>query len=171
MCGLKDSRRKRRSSHNVLYDYKKVHLLPGYPKNSSDPLRVAFYVLQPAFLFIGNCTALPRDALVAIMKAHKLDIEKVIGANISGIEALFKPTTTTESPTGGPAEPADDSWKWIVIGVVIGVVVIILIGLLIFCLRKRKRDVKPITDPSQEDIAVQEGAKKENSLGIGSHSA
>ena len=66
------------------------------------------------------------------MIANKSDIEKAIEANISGIEALFKPTTTTESPTAGPAEPADDSWKWIVIGVVIGVVVIILIGLLIF---------------------------------------
>lgn len=122
----------RRSSYNVLYDYEKVHLRPGYPKNSSDSVHVAFYVQQPDFLFIGNSSVLPRDTLVAIMIAHKPDIEKAIEANISGIEALFKPTTTTEPPTAGPAEPADDSWKWIVIGVVIAVVVILLIGLLIF---------------------------------------
>ena len=37
---------------------------------------------------------------------------------------------------------------------------------------KRKRDVKPITDPSQEGIAAQQsGLKKENSFESGSHSA
>ena len=41
-----------------------------------------------------------------------------------------------------------------------------------FSMRKRKRDVKPITDPSQEGIAAQQsGLKKENSFESGSHSA
>lgn len=41
-----------------------------------------------------------------------------------------------------------------------------------FSIRKRKRDVKPITDPSQEGIAAQQsGLKKENSFESGSHSA
>ncbi|XP_022805810.1 mucin-like protein [Stylophora pistillata] len=95
----------RRSSYNVLYDYEKVHLLPGYPKNSSDSLHLAFYVLQPDFLFIGNSSVLPRDTLVAIMTAHKPDIEEAIGTNISGIEALFKPPTTTESPIASNMYP------------------------------------------------------------------
>lgn len=122
----------RRSLYDI-YTADEVHLLPGYPKNSSDSLQVAFYVKQPAGGFIGNNSVLHRDTLVAIIIDYKSDIEKAIGANITDIETLFKPSTTTESPTAGPAEPADDDWKWIVIGVVIGVVVIIiLIGLLIF---------------------------------------
>ena len=41
-----------------------------------------------------------------------------------------------------------------------------------FSIRKRKRDVKPITDPSQEGIAAQQsGLKKENSFESGSQSA
>ena len=39
-----------------------------------------------------------------------------------------------------------------------------------FSIRKRKRDVKPITDPSQEGIAAQQ-SEEGNSFESGSHSA
>ena len=87
---------------------------------------MAFYVQQPLGLFIGNVSVLPRGTLVAIVIAYKPQLEAAIGANISDVEAILKPTTSTVLPTAGTVEPSSNDWKWIVIGVSVGVVVIIV---------------------------------------------
>ena len=119
----------RRSPFSDLYTADQVHLLPGYPSNASGSLQVAFYIQQPLGLFIGDQAVLPRDILMRIVKAHKSALGTVIGANISDVEALFKPSAspTSRGPTAGPAEPSSNDWKWIAIGVSVGVVVIILV--------------------------------------------
>ena len=99
-----------------------VNLLPGYPSNASGSLQVAFYVLQPLGLFIGNTSVLPRDTLVDIVKTHESEIEATIGANISRVEALFQPPstpTTKQTTTMIPTEvvESEDPLKWIAIGV------------------------------------------------------
>ena len=125
----------RRSPFTELYTADQVHLLPGYPRNASGSLQVAFYVQQPLGLFIGNISVLPRSTLADIVIIHKSALETAIGANIFDVEVLFElptPTTSPTSPTAGPVEPSSNNWKWIVIGVVVGVVVIILIILIVF---------------------------------------
>ena len=122
----------RRSPFTELYTADQVHLLPGYPSNTTGSLQVAFYVQQPLGLFIGNISVLSRSTLAEIVITHKSALETVIGANISDVEVLFKPATPTTSPTAGPVEPSSNAWKWITIGVVVGVVVIILIVLIVF---------------------------------------
>jgi len=122
----------RRSPLFDLYTFDQVHLLPGYPDNTSDSLQVAFYVLQPAGLFIGNISVLPGSALEEIVITHKSALETAIGANI--FDVLFKPATLTTSPTAVPAVPSSNAWKWLVsgVGVGVGVVVVILILLIVF---------------------------------------
>ena len=114
------------------YTADQVNLLPGYPSNASGSLQVAFYVLQPLGLFIGNTSVLPRDTLVIIVKTHESEIEATIGANISRVETLFQPPstpTTKQTTTIIPTEvkESDEAGKWIAIGVGIGVFVTILI--------------------------------------------
>ena len=118
------------------YTADQVNLLPGYPSNASGSLQVAFYVLQPLGLFIGNTSVLPRDTLVDIVKTHESEIEATIGANISRVETLFQPPstpTTKQTTTMIPTEvkESDEAGKWITIGVGIGVFVTILILLVI----------------------------------------
>ena len=122
----------RRSPLSELYTADQVHLLPGYPSNSSGSLQVAFYVQQPLGLFIGNVSVLPRDTLLHIAMTHKSVLETAIEANISDIEAFFKPTTPTTSPTVGPVEPSSDDRKWIAIVIGAGVVFIILVIFIVF---------------------------------------
>lgn len=110
----------RRSPLFDLYTADQVHLLPGYPINSSNSLRAAFYVKQPVGLFIGNLSVLPRDVLVFILKFYKPQIETAIDANISDIQNLFESSPLTEYPTMGPLEPG---WKWTVIGIGVGLFV------------------------------------------------
>ena len=121
----------RRSPFTDLYTSDQVHLLPGYPSNASGSLQVAFYVQQPLGLFIGNISVLPRSTLADIVITHKSALETAIGANISGVEVLFKPTTPNTPPTAGPAEPSNNNYKWIAIGVGVGIGVIILILLIV----------------------------------------
>ena len=120
-----------------LYTADQVHLLPGYPRNASGSLQVAFYVQQPRGLFIGNASILPGETLVNIVKTYKSEMETAIGANISRVEAfiqsLLTPTTTpTTLPTKVP--DSNDTTKGIAIGVGItgGVVLICSILLVIF---------------------------------------
>lgn len=130
-----------------LYTADQVHLLPGYPKNTSGSLRVAFYVQQPRSLFIGNASILPGETLVNIVETYKSEIETAIGANISRVQAfiqsLLTPTTTSPTtlpttlpmtiPTTLPTKVPDSNYttKWIAIGVGIGVFVLIFFILLV----------------------------------------
>ena len=114
----------------------RVHLLPGYPKNASGTFLVAFYVQQPAGLFIGNQSVLPSSALVEIIQLYERRIEAAIGANITGVEALFKPTSTpTEMPVG-PTSSRDDT-VWIIIGVLGGLILLLFIILIVMFVHRR----------------------------------
>ena len=114
-----------------LYTADQVHLLPGYPRNASGSLQVAFYVQQPPGEFIGNISVLPRITLVEIITAHKSDLETAIGANISDVEFFFKPATPTTPVRVGQLESSSIG-KWAAIGVFVAVVIIILIILIVF---------------------------------------
>ena len=126
----------RRALSFDLYTADQVNLLPDYPSNASGSLQVAFYVLQPLGLFIGNTFVLPRDTLVDIVTTHESEIEATIGANISRVETLFQPPstpttkqTTTMIPT--VVKESDEAGKWIAIGVGVGVFVTFLILLVV----------------------------------------
>ena len=120
----------RRSLRFELYTADQVHLLPGFPSNSSGSLLVAFYVQQPLGLFIANFSVLPNSALLNIVLRNKPALQAAIGANILRVEAVFKPTA---SPPDEPVErpSSSDTWKWIVIGVsaavVLGIVLLIVV--------------------------------------------
>ena len=116
----------RRALEFDLYTVDYVHLLPGYPSNVSGLLLVAFYVQQPAGLFIGNTSVFPSSTLLDIILMYKSELESAIGAKISDVKALFTPTLSTEREVE-PSGNDNNNWKWIVIGVSVGVVVIILI--------------------------------------------
>ena len=115
-----------------LYTAEQVHLLPGYPKNASGFLQVAFYVQQPLGLSIGNISVLPRSTLVEIVTTYRSDLGTAIGANISDVEVLIKLATPTASVTAGQLKSSNNVGKWAAIGVFVGLVMIILIIFIVF---------------------------------------
>ena len=115
-----------------LYTTDQVHLLPGYPRNASGSLQVAFYVQQPPGQFIGNISVLPRSTLVEIVTTYRSDLGTAIGANISDVEVLIKLATPTASVTAGQLKSSNNVGKWAAIGVFVAVVIIILIILIVF---------------------------------------
>lgn len=88
---------------------------------------------QPVRLSIGNVSVLPQSTLLGIFIEHKSELAIAIGANISDVKVLPKPSTTltTMGATAPTESSSSDDWKWIVIGVSIGVVVIIVIVVIV----------------------------------------
>ena len=109
------------------YTADQVNLLPGYPSNAPGSLQVAFYVLQPLGLFIGNTSVLPRDTLVDIVKTHESEIEATIGANISRVETLFQPPSTPTTKQTKEVEKSEGAGKWIAIGVSVVILILLVI--------------------------------------------
>ena len=125
----------RRASRFELYTADQVHLLPGFPSNSSGSLLVAFYVQQPLGLFIANFSVLPNNALLNIVLRNRPALEAAIGAFILQVEAVFKPTESPQTgPTDKPVEEtsSSDTWKWIVIGVSAAVFICIVFLIVIW---------------------------------------
>ena len=118
-----------------------VHLLPGFPREENNFLRVVFYVLLPSVIQGGG--VIPVATLLQVVNNSKSDLEALFGVSIAEIKLGVMTTTpppstqnntsaTTQGPTqsstvGTVGEDSNDDWKWIVIGVVIGVVVIVCV--------------------------------------------
>ncbi|XP_022803204.1 mucin-like protein [Stylophora pistillata] len=135
-----------------LYTKDQIHLMPGYPRNSSGLLQIAFYIQQPAGQYVGNASVLPQRILIEIIRYHESDIETAIGANISDIEAWFKPTAP---PSVGTAKPDDKQWKWIIIGVSVGAVVLIVIVSFVAWKCQKKKDKRVVIPADADDTPQQ----------------
>lgn len=133
-----------------------VHLLPGFPREDNNLLRVVFYVLLPSVIPGGG--VIPVATLLQVVNNSKSDLEALFGVRIVEIKLGVVPTTltpstqnstsaTTQAPTqsstvGTIGEDSSDDWKWIVIGVVIGVVVIICVVIVVYVVIKKKKQGK-----------------------------
>ena len=66
--------------------------------------------------------------MVDIIVLYKSELEGAIGTTISSIKALVTPTAGTTTTTRILIEESENnSWKWIVIGVILGILFIVLI--------------------------------------------
>ena len=132
-----------------------VNLVPGFPIQENDGLRVAFYIRLPSV--IARDGVIPVDALLQAVNRSKSELEAALGVKISEIKKGLEPTNTPTYPTSnannattvtssttsrgsvpstGPTEigeEANDDWKYIVVGVVVGAVIIFILGGVIYC--------------------------------------
>ena len=129
-----------------------MNLVPGFPIQENDGLRVAFYIRLPSV--IARDGVIPVDALLQAVNRSKSELEAALGVKISEIKKGLEPTnaptyptsnatTVTSSttsrgsvPSTGPTEigeEANDDWKYIVVGVVVGAVIIFILGGVIYC--------------------------------------
>ena len=139
------SRRKRRSASNLIFTEEQVHILPGYPKQTSQvPLLavIAFYLQSPP----GSSSAIiKKDILVTIVESSVADISSAINANISNVQKLFEDTTAapqttpTTAPKSLPTEKGESKTMYIIAGVVGGVVFLIIIAMIVVWLCKWKK--------------------------------
>ncbi|XP_067018613.1 mucin-like protein isoform X3 [Acropora muricata] len=162
-CGLKFVAKRRRRALNI-FTADHVNLVPGFPIQENDGLRVAFYIRLPSV--IARDGVIPVDALLQAVNRSKSELEAALGVKISEIKKGLEPTNTPTYPTSsasnattvtssttsrgsvpstGPTEigeEANDDWKYIVVGVVVGAVIIFILGGVIYCVLKKKKERK-----------------------------
>lgn len=128
-----------------------MNLLPGFPIEENNVLRVAFYILLPSGIAGG--AVIPVDALLQAVNSSKSELEAALGVVIAEIKKGLEPTNPPTSPTSNAttitsspssseavtqsatikvAEEANDDWKYIVVGVVVGALIIAILGGVIF---------------------------------------
>lgn len=128
-----------------------MNLVPGFPIQENDDLRVAFYIRLPSG--ITGDGVIPVNALLQAVNSSKSELEAALGVKIGEIKKGLEPTNTptypasnattvTSSitsrgsvPSTGPTEigeEANDDWKYIVVGVVVGAVIIFIFGGVIY---------------------------------------
>ena len=111
-----------------------VHILPGYPKNSSnDPVitLLAFYLQLPQEI---SDDTVHKDLLQAIVENDTSSIEKLMGGTVLSVQPLFANTATTIVESDEELAPTI---------VIIGASVCIALLMVIICVltlgRKRSR--------------------------------
>ena len=128
--------RRKRSSDKIVFTSDMVHILPGYPKMSTDdPLIIllAFYLQLPSGF---SDDIVDKDVLKAIVKSEAESIERSVGGTIVSVQPLIA-TTETGTEEGDKESSPQNA---VIIGASVGVVtLVVVIVALLFRFKGRKR--------------------------------
>ena len=120
-----------RRATDDLFTPEQVHLLPGYPEQNGSALLVRVYVQMPLGFTVE---VLPATALVQVVLYSQEGLESSINKTIGGV-TIVHVTETTTLATAIPTEAGEKSetWKWVVIGVVVALVLVLTAAVFVVC--------------------------------------
>ena len=128
------SSRRKRSSGKIEFTSDMVHILPGYPKKSTDNPSItllAFYLQLPQGF---SDDIVDKDVLKAIVKSEETSIERSVGGTIVSVQPLIATTETTEE-----SDEESNPQITIIVGASVGVVVLVVLIALLFRFKRKKR--------------------------------
>ena len=129
------SSRRKRSSDKIEFTSDMVHILPGYPKKSTDNPSItllAFYLQLPQGF---SDDIVDKDVLKAIVESKATSIERLLGGTIVSVQPLIATTETTEE-----GDKESNPQITFIVGASVGVVVlVVVIAALLFRFKRRKR--------------------------------
>ena len=128
------SSRRKRSSNKMVFTSDRVHILPGYPKESTHNPSITLLALYLQFPREIADDIVDRDVLEAILESNKKSIGGSVGGTISRIQPLVSTTETTEKSDEEP-----ESKIPIIVGVCVGGVILVVIIVAIFLHFKRRK--------------------------------
>ncbi|PFX28263.1 Transmembrane protease serine 5 [Stylophora pistillata] len=128
------SRRRRRSSESMVFSEDMVHIVPGYPKQSPDNLKItllAFYLHLPGN--IGD-NFVSEDVLKRIVKSDMKSIEGSMGVRITTVQSM--PSTQSENDEEDKKDDEKSTSIFVILGAALGA--LLLLGIIIsvaFCIK------------------------------------
>ena len=122
------------SSAKTVFSSDRVHILPGYPKESTHNLSTTLLALYLQFPQEFSDDIVDKDVLKAILQSNKQSIGGSVGGTISSIQPLVSTTETTEKSVEEP-----ESKNAIIISVCVGGVILVVIVVAIFLHFKRRK--------------------------------
>ena len=128
------SPRRKRSSDNIVFTSDRIHILPGYPKESTDNPLITLLALYLQFPQESPDDIVDKDFLKAILQSNKQSIGESVGGTISSVQPLVSTTETTEKSDEEPK-----SNHAIIIGVCVGGVILVAILVTVFLHFKRRK--------------------------------
>ncbi|XP_020621677.1 uncharacterized protein LOC110059318 [Orbicella faveolata] len=134
-CGsTPSSSRRKRSSDKMIFTSDRIHILPGYPKESIDDPSVTLLALYLQFPEEFSDDIIDKDVLKAIVESNEQSIGGSVGGTISSVQPLASTTETTEESDEEPK-----SKNAIIIGLCVGGVILVVILVAIFLHFKRRK--------------------------------
>ena len=131
-----NSSRRKRSSEKTEFTSDMVHILPGYPKKSTDNPSIAllaFYLQLPQGLS-DDIDIVDKDVLKSIVESQKTSIERSVGGTIVSVQPLIATTETTEE-----SDDESNPQITIIVGASVGAVILVVLIALLFRFKKKKR--------------------------------
>ena len=128
------SSRRKRSSEKIEFTSDMVHILPGYPKKSTDNPSItllAFYLQLPQGF---SDDIVDKDVLKAIVESEETSIERSVRGTIVSVQPLIATTETTEE-----SDEESNPQITIIVGTSVGVVILVVLIALLFRFKRKKR--------------------------------
>ena len=131
-----NSSRRKRSPEKTEFTSDMVHILPGYPKKSTDDPSIAllaFYLQLPQGLS-DDIDIVDKDVLKSIVESQKTSIERSVGGTIVSVQPLIATTETTEE-----SDEESNPQITIIVGASVSAVISVVLIALLLHLKKKKR--------------------------------
>ena len=115
-----------------------VHLLPGFPEQDVNPLRMhlAIYVQFPPGVAHDSSSTLTKNTLLTVIRESRVKLEKALNASIINIKVAFLDASTESSFTVTPRAHLEKTWEfYFIIGGATGagLVFVIALSFIIYC--------------------------------------
>lgn len=124
----------RRALNYILFTSDQVHLLPGFPDQDVNLLRirVAFYVQLPPGVAVDFSSALNKNILLTVISESREKMEITLNATIINIKVAHLEDTTASSTTVTPPAHLEKTTVYFIIGgTVAGLIFVIILSVLI----------------------------------------
>ena len=126
--------RRKRSSDKIIFTREMVHILPGYPKESTDNSSIALLAFNLQFPQEFSDDVVDKYVLKAIVESNVQSIGESVGGTISSVRTLISTAETRERSDDEPR-----SKNAIIIGICVGGVILLVIVVAIFLHFKRRK--------------------------------
>lgn len=119
----------------MIFTSDQVHLLPGFPEQDVDPLRIrlAFYVQFPPGVAYNSSSTLAKNILFTVISESREKLEKALNVTIITITVASPDATTESSSTVTPPVYREKTMEklFIIGGAVVGTLVLVLLSVLL----------------------------------------
>ena len=113
-----------------------VHLLPGFPEQDVNPLRIrlAIYVQFPPGVAHDSSSTLTKNTLFAVISGSRKKLEKTLNVTIINIRVAFLDASTESSSTVTPPADLEKTLEiyFIIGGTVVGLTFVVILSVVIW---------------------------------------
>lgn len=126
----------RKALDYIMFTSDQVHLLPGFPEQDVNPLRIrlAIYVQFPPGVAHDSSSTLTKNILLAVISGSRKKLEKTLNVTIINIRVAFLDASTESSSTVTPPAHLEKTSAiyFIIGGAAAGLIFVVVLSVVIY---------------------------------------